>query len=130
MVMSDAISDAMSIIANASKVGKTKCVLKPASKLLGNVLKTLQKEKYIGEFEFVDNGKAGYYNVELSRHINKCGAIKPRHFVKKDDFIKYEKRYLPGQNIGTLVVTTPYGIMSQKEAMKRNVGGQLIVYVY
>ncbi len=130
MVMNDTVSSAMSVVANASKVGKAECVLKPASKLLGNVLKVLQKGGYVGEFEFVDDGKAGYYKVKLNSHINKCGAIRPRHFVKRDDFIRYEKRYLPGQNIGMLVVTTPYGVMDQKEAIKRNVGGQLIAYVY
>lgn len=130
MVMTDAISNAMSIIGNASKIGKADCKLSPASKLLGNVLKTLQKEGYVGEFELVDDGKAGYYTVKLNRHINKCGVIKPRHFVEKDGYDRYEKRYLPGQNIGALVVSTPYGVMSQKEAMKRGIGGQLIAYVY
>lgn len=130
MVLNDPISDAMSVMKNAAKVGKTKCTLKPASKLLGSLLKVMQKENYICEFEFVDDGKSGYYNVILNNNINNCGAIKPRHSVKKDDYIKFEKRYLPGQNIGLLVVSTPYGVISQKEAMKRNVGGQLIAYVY
>ena len=130
MVMNDSISSAMSIIKNASEVGKMDCVLKPASTLLSNVLKTLQKEQYIGEFELVDDGKAGYYNVTLSKHINKCGTVKPRYAVKKDEYEKYEKRYLPGQNIGMLIVSTPYGVMTQKEAIKRRVGGQLIAYVY
>ncbi|MCK4327815.1 MAG: 30S ribosomal protein S8 [Candidatus Diapherotrites archaeon] len=130
MVMNDPLANAMSVVRNASNVGKDACVLKPASKLLGSVLKALQKDGYIGEFEFVDDGKAGYYNVTLNRNINKCGVITPRHAVKKDEYTKFEKRFLPGQNIGMLIVSTPYGVMSQKEAIKRNTGGQLIAYVY
>ncbi|MFC2174940.1 30S ribosomal protein S8 [archaeon] len=130
MVMNDPLSNAMSTVRNASNVGKDDCMLKPASTLLGNVLKVLQKEGYIGEFEFVDDGKAGYYNVTLNSNINKCGTITPRHAVKKDEYTKFEKRFLPGQNIGMLIVSTPYGVISQKEAIKRNTGGQLIAYVY
>jgi len=130
MVMNDPLSDAMSRIKNASEVGKDECVLKPASKLLGNVLKVMQKSEYIGEFEFIDDGKAGYYTIKLNSNINKCGSITPRHAVKKDEYRKFEKRFLPGQNIGMLIVSTPHGVMSQKEAIKRNAGGQLIAYVY
>ncbi len=115
---------------NASDVGKSECQIQPASKLLGSVLKVLQKEGYVGEFEFIDDGKSGLYKVTLNKNINKCGTIKPRHAVKKDGYNKFEKRYLPGQNIGMLIVSTPYGVISQKDAIKRNVGGQLIAYVY
>ena len=40
------------------------------------------KEGYIGEFEYVDDDKAGKFIVELEGNINKCGVIKPRHAVK------------------------------------------------
>ena len=130
MVLNDPVSNAMSVVRNASEIGKGECMLTPASKLLGNVLKVMQKSGYVGEFEFVDDGKAGYYNVKLGRGINACSAVKPRHAVKTDEYEKFEKRFLPGQNIGILIMSTPYGVMDQKEAMKRNVGGQLVAYVY
>ena len=128
--MTDPVADALVAIKNAERVGKTSCVLKPASKMLGDVLKVMQKKGYIGQFEFVDDGRAGQYRVQLIGRINNCGAIKPNYYVKKDEYEKYEKRYLPGQNIGVLVVSTPSGLLSQEEAMKRNTGGRLIAYVY
>ena len=130
MVLNDPISNAMSVVRNASEIGKAECTLKPASKLMGNVLKVMQKGGYVGEFELVDDGKAGYYRVKLGSGINACASVKPRLAVKKGEYSKMEKRFLPGQNIGMLIMSTPYGVMDQKEAMKRNVGGQLIAYVY
>ncbi|MCD6522853.1 MAG: 30S ribosomal protein S8 [Candidatus Diapherotrites archaeon] len=126
----DPIADALSAIKNAENVGKSECIVKPASKLLGNILKVMQKEGYIGEFEFIDDGKSGKYRVKLIGKINNCGAIKPRFAVKKDEYEKYEKRYLPAQNVGFLVISTPFGVMTQKEAIKRGTGGRAIAFVY
>ena len=91
---------------------------------------TMQKENYIGEFEFIDDNKAGKFEVELEGNINQCGVIKPRHAVKKDEFEKFEKRYLPAKNFGILIVTTPEGIMTHREAKERGIGGRLLAYMY
>ena len=91
-----------------------------------------QKDIYymIGNFEYVDDNRAGKFNVELLGNINKCGVIKPRHAVKKDEFEKFEKRYLPAKNFGILIVTTPQGIMTHNEAKERGIGGRLLAYMY
>ena len=86
------------------------------------------KDNYFGEY--VDDDKAGMFTVELEGNINKCGVIKPRHAVKKDEFEKFEKRYLPSKNFGIMIVTTPEGIMTHHEAKERGIGGRLLVYVY
>ncbi len=129
-MLMDPIADAMSNIKNADRIGKTECKLKPASKLLGNVLKVMQKYEYIGEFEYIDDGKSGQYKINLLGRINDCNAIKPRLEIKKDGFEKYEKRFLPAQNFGILIVSTSKGVLSQQDAMETNVGGQLIAFVY
>ena len=109
---------------------KDSCVISPASKLIGEVLSTMQKENYIGNFEYIDDNRAGQFKVELEGNINKCGVIKPRHAVKKDEFEKFEKRYLPAKNFGILIVTTPEGIMTHYEAKERGIGGRLLAYMY
>ena len=129
-MMMDAVSNALSVIKNAEKVGKEGCVVSPASQLLGDVLKVIQKEKYIGDFEYVDNGKSGMYKIKLVGKINSCGAIKPRYSVGKDGYEKYVKRYLPAQGIGFLIISTPSGVMTQGEAMKRGTGGRAVAFVY
>ena len=130
MVMTDAVADAMSIIKNAEKVGKSECLLKKASKLLGNVLKVMQKEGYIGQFEFIDDGKSGQYKLKLVGKINNCGAIKPRLALSYKELEKYEKRYLPAQGMGFLIISTPEGIFTQKECADKKIGGRLLGYVY
>lgn len=130
MVLLDPLADALSTIKNAESIGKSSCTIKPASKLIGNVLKVMKDRGYLGEFEFVDDGKAGVYNLELVGRINKCGAIKPRYSVKVTDFEKWEKQFLPAKNFGTLILTTSNGVISQYEARENDVGGQLLAYVY
>ena len=130
MVLLDPLADALSTIKNAEAVGKDSCTIRPASKLIGNVLKVMKEKGYIGEFEFVEDGKAGIYTVELIGRINKCGAIKPRYSVGVADFEKWEKQFLPAKNFGVLILTTPEGVVSQYEARENNVGGQLLSFVY
>ncbi|AEH61068.1 ribosomal protein S8 [Methanosalsum zhilinae DSM 4017] len=130
MVLLDPLANALSTIKNAEDIGKQSCTIKPASKLIGNVLKVMKDNGYIGEFEFIEDGKAGIYEVKLIGRINKCGAIKPRYSVQSEEFEKWEKQYLPARNFGALILTTSEGVLSQIEARESNIGGQLLAYVY
>jgi small subunit ribosomal protein S8 len=126
----DPLADALTNLRNNELQVNDHCTISPASKLIGQVLSTMQKENYIDEFEYIDDNKAGKFEVELDGNINQCGVIKPRHAVKKDEFEKFEKRYLPAKNFGILIVTTPEGIMTHKEAKERGIGGRLLAYMY
>ncbi|WNY25573.1 30S ribosomal protein S8 [Methanolapillus millepedarum] len=130
MVLFDPLADALSVIKNAENVGKTTCVIRPASKIIGNVLNVMKEGGYIESFEFVEDGKAGVYEVKLAGSINDCGAIKPRYSIGIDGFEKWEKEYLPAKNFGVLVLTTSLGVLSHNEAREKNVGGKLLAYVY
>ncbi len=125
----DTIADMFSIIKNAEAIGKTVCVT-PASNLIKNMLLIMQKEKYIGEFEHIDDGKSGQFSIKLLGRINKCGAIKPRFSVGHADFIAWEKRFLPAAELGVLLVSTSQGVISHKEAKKKSIGGKLLGYIY
>jgi len=130
MTRLDLLADAMSTLTNASRVGKRETVINAASKLVGKVLKILEEEGYIKEFEYIDDGRAGKYRVVLSGRINKAGVIKPRFSVKKDEFLYWEKIYLPAENVGVIVVSTNHGIMTHREAKRRGLGGILLAYCY
>jgi small subunit ribosomal protein S8 len=130
MTLMDPLADALTNMRNNEIQGNNRCSISPASKMIGQVLRTMQKEGYIGEFEYVDDGKAGQFTVELEGNLNKCGVIKPRHAVKNDEFEKFEKRYLPSKNFGIIILTTPEGIMTHQEAKEKGIGGRLLVYVY
>ena len=109
---------------------KRDCLVYPTSKLGVEVLKTLQKDGYIGEFEHVEDKRGGKFEIKLLAKITKCGAISPRFKVKKDEYLEWEKQYLPSFNRGMLIVTTNQGVMSHHEASNKGLGGFLIGYVY
>ncbi len=130
MTMNDVLSNALASIMNSEAVGKSECLIIPASKLVANVLRVLLKAGYIGNFEYIDDGRQGKIRVQLLGRINKIGAIKPRRPVKVKEYEEAEKQYLPSYNIGMLIVSTSQGVMSHHEAKQRNLGGILLAYVY
>jgi small subunit ribosomal protein S8 len=130
MVLLDPLANALSTIKNAESTGKSECIIKPVSKLISSVLRVMQQASYVGDFEFIEDGKAGLFKIELLGNINKCGAIKPRFSIAKMEFEKWEQRYLPASDVGLLILTTSQGIMSHVEAKGRGIGGKLLAYVY
>lgn len=126
----DPLANALSTMMNNETRNKGECILHPASQLIGRVLRVLQQNGYVGEFEFIDDGRSGKFKVQLLGRINKCGVVKPRYSVKAGQFEFWEKRYLPSRNIGMLVLTTPKGVLSHREASEKNTGGSLLAYVY
>ncbi len=129
-MQNDPLSDALSRINNAAMAGRREVRIKPASKLIGRVLKIMQDHSYIEEFEYIEDGRGGLFKVHLGATINRCGAIKPRFSVKRDDLEKFESRYLPAQDFGILIITTNKGVMTHSDAKKMGVGGKLLAYVY
>jgi small subunit ribosomal protein S8 len=126
----DTLANGLITIMNNELRNKRECVISPASKLLGRVLRIMQLNGYIGEFEFVDDGRSGKFKVQLLGRINKCGAIKPRFAVRVDEFEEWEKKFLPSRDVGILIISTPKGVLSHKEAKEKRLGGRLTAFVY
>ena len=126
----DPLNDALTKIFNAEQAGKYNVDLAPASKLRGSVLEIMQTSGYVGEIEKNDDGRGGKYIVQLRGAINQCGVVKPRHSVRRQEFDKWEGRYLPAQDFGLLILTTNSGVMHHKEAKENRIGGKLLAYVY
>ncbi len=130
MTLLDPLANALASIYNSEVVGKSEVVVAPASSLLERVLRVMQNSGYIGEFERIDDGRAGRFRIQLMGRTNKCGAIRPRYPVKHNGFEKYEKRFLPAYNYGIIIVSTPQGVMTHEDAKSRGIGGRLLAYVY
>ena len=126
----DPINDALVKIFNAEQGGRYQVEVQPASKLLGSILEIMQKSGYIGKFDINENGRGGSYSVELRGTINRCGVVKPRYSVKRQDFEMWESRFLPAQDFGLLILTTNQGVMNHYEAKDSRIGGRLLAYVY
>jgi len=130
MAGNDPFANALAGMDNAESVGHLSFTVEPASNIIGSVLEVFYDRGYVDGFEYVDDGKAGKFEVELKGAINECGAVKPRYSAGADEFEKWEKRFLPARDYGTLIVTTSHGVMSHYEAREAGIGGQVIAYVY
>ena len=124
------LANGLTAIMNNEMRNKRECTISPASKLLGRVLRVMQLNGYIGEFEFIDDGRSGKFKVQLLGRINKCGAIRPRFPVRINEIEEWEKTFLPSRDVGVLVVSSSRGVVSHKEAEEEGVGGRLLAFVY
>jgi small subunit ribosomal protein S8 len=124
------LSNLFTTIYNNESRRKKECIVVPASRFASEILRVLQKNRFIGEFEQIDDGRAGKFRIQLLAMINKCGIITPRYSVKKDQYLEWERRFLPAYNMGILLVSTSKGVMSHNEAQLQGLGGILIGFVY
>jgi len=130
MPTNNILANLFTTLFNTEDRRKDSCIVVPTSKLSIDVLNTLKKEGYIGEFVHIDDKRGGKFKIKLLAKISKCGAITPRFKVKKDEYGVWERQFLPSYDRGMLLVTTNQGVMSHKEAVDKNIGGFLIGYVY
>lgn len=124
------MSNGLTTILNNEMRNKRECIISPASKLLGKVLRVMQLNGYIGEFEFIDDGRSGKFKVQLLGRINKCGAIRPRFAVKVNEIEDWERKFLPSRDIGLLIISTSQGVLSHREAKEKGIGGRLLAFIY
>ncbi|MEM0466388.1 MAG: 30S ribosomal protein S8 [Candidatus Thermoplasmatota archaeon] len=129
-MLNDPLADALSTIKNAQMRGMSTCTIRPSSKLIGGVLTVLKEKGYLENYEYVDDGKAGAFQVKLKGNINNCGVIKPRYPIKREEMEKWESRYLPARDFGLLIMTTTEGILSHYEARQKGIGGKLLAFIY
>ncbi|MBI2108248.1 30S ribosomal protein S8 [Candidatus Woesearchaeota archaeon] len=130
MTANDILSNALSLMLNNERIGRADCLIRPVSRLIKDVLGILKQNGYVAEFTETDDGKGKYIELKLSGTINKCGVIKPRFNAKMKDFEKFERRYLPARDMGIIIISTHLGVMTHKDAKKKNLGGKLLAYCY
>ena len=126
----DTLINALNVIMMNESRHKKECVIYPASNLIGKVLRLIQSKGFIGEIEFIDDGRMGKFRVQLFGRINECKAVSPRYSVKVSSIEKYEKRFLPSRDLGMLIISTPKGVMTHHDAESENMGGRILAYVY
>jgi small subunit ribosomal protein S8 len=125
----DRLAEAINIMKTHERMGRAECVVN-STKFLKSILATLKKESYINDFEPFMDGKILKIRIKLSNRINAIGVVKPRYAVQKDTIQKYETRYIPSKDFGILVLSTPQGLMTNREAREKSIGGRLVLYVY
>lgn len=124
------VSNLFTTLYNNETRRKKECIITPSSRFASEILRVMQKYRYIGEFEQIEDYRLGKFRVQLLAKINKCGIITPRFSVKKNDYLNWERQFLPAYNMGILIVSTSKGILTHHEAEEQHIGGVLVGYVY
>ena len=123
----DIVADALNMIWNAKKANKRSAKLKIISNLLIEVLKIMKQKGAIRRYKI--NAKDKSIEVILG-NIYECKAVKPRFTCDISQIEKYRRRYLPGRDLGTLIISTNKGLLTHEEAEEEKIGGCLIAYFY
>lgn len=132
MTMTDPIADMLTRIRNANIVGHDTVEI-PASKMKKSIAEILLNEGFIQNFEVVEDNKQGIIKVEMKYGANKEKVINGIKKISKPGLKVYAKandipKVLGG--LGIAIISTSKGVVSDKEARKLGVGGEVICYVW
>lgn len=132
MQMSDVIADMLTRIRNANDA-KHATVDIPASNMKKSIADILVKEGYVKSYQVIEDGKQGVIRVTLKYTANKQKVIRGLRRVSKPGLRIYAScedmpRVMNG--LGIAIVSTSKGIMTDKQARKENVGGEVIAFVW
>ena len=131
MVMTDPIADMLTRIRNANQ-RKHATVLVPSSKIKLEILRVLKEEGYISDFVKIEDEKQGMISITL-KYVNKTSVIKGIKRISKPGLKVYAKRNeLPKvlNGLGVAIVSTSGGVMSDREARQKNLGGEVLAFVW
>ena len=131
MSLNDPISNLLTIIRNGIQV-KKQTVDVPASKLAGRILEIFKGDGYIEDFRLMQDGAQGSYKVYL-KYENKTASIIGLKRISRPGLRVYARndrvpRVLNG--LGTAVISSSKGVVSDREARKMKVGGEVLCYVW
>ena len=132
MQITDTIADMLTRIRNASSA-KHKSVDIPASNVKKAIAQILLDEGYISNFEVVEDGKQGIIRIALKYGPNKSQIITGIRRVSKPGLRIYSNvEDMPKvmKGLGVAILSTSKGIMTDKQARKANVGGEVLAFVW
>jgi len=130
-MVTDPIADLLTRIRNAL-VARHQSVQVPSSKMKIAIAKVLKEEGFIKGFEVVPEGVKRTARIDLS-YSGKEASISGLRRVSKPGLRVYvQKREIPRVygGLGIAILTTPQGVMTGQEAWRRQVGGEVLCYVW
>lgn len=132
MAMTDSIADFLTRIRNANMV-KHESVEVPASKMKRDIAEILKNEGFIRDVEYIDDDKQGIIRVFLKYGKNNERVISGLRRISKPGLRSYVKadavpKVLNG--LGIAILSTSEGVMTDKDARAKKIGGEVIAYVW
>jgi small subunit ribosomal protein S8 len=132
MSMTDPIADFLTRIRNA-QLGKFSKVDIPASNLLKEMTRIMMEEGYILNFTMIEDEKQGVIRIYLKYNEQKKAAISGLTRISRPGLRKYaDVRAIPRvlNGLGIAILSTSKGVLTDKQAKKENVGGEVLCYIW
>jgi small subunit ribosomal protein S8 len=132
MAISDPIADMLTIIRNGCRA-KHKKVEVPASRMKGEILRVLLEEKFISNYRYIEDNKQGKLRVYLRYTPDEASVISGLKRVSTPGLRRYSgSKKVPRVQggLGVAIITTSQGVMTDKEARKRGIGGEVVCHVW
>ena len=129
--MTDPSADLLTRIRNANKMHHEKVSI-PSSSLKLNILKVLKEEGFITDYVVIEDNKQNVIEVTLKYNNNEC-VIKGLRRISKPGLRKYtDVENLPKvlHGLGIAIISTSKGVMTDSEARKQKIGGEVLAYVW
>ena len=132
MVLTDPIADYLTRIRNANMVRHESLVV-PSSKMKISLSEILKREGFIRDYELIEDDKQGEIRIFLKYGMNNERVISGLKRISKPGLRTYVKadavpKVLNG--LGIAIISTSTGVMTDKEARAKNVGGEVLAYVW
>ncbi len=132
MQVTDSVADMLTRIRNAN-AAKHDTVEVPASNMKKAIAQILVDEGYIKSFTVAEDGKQGIITITLKYGPNKSPVITGLRRVSKPGLRIYTScedmpRVMKG--LGVAILSTPKGVMTDKDARKANVGGEVLAFIW
>jgi small subunit ribosomal protein S8 len=132
MSMTDPVADMLTRIRNAAKA-KKRTVDIPGSKIKEQIARILKEQDFISKYAVIPDNKQNVIRIKLRyapdqkavfsglQRVSKPGL---RIYVTKDDIVKQRRR------LGTLVISTSQGVVTEDEAIRRGIGGEAVCRIW
>lgn len=131
MPVTDPISDFLLRIRNASKAKKFRVEI-PASKMKQGLAEILKKENYINDYSIVEDNKQNVIKIQLKYRDGVCAITGLKRISKPGLRVYKPSEQLPRvyNGLGTAVISTSKGLMTDKEARSQSIGGEIVCYIW
>ena len=132
MATTDPIADMLTRIRNANHAKHAQCDI-PASKVKEQIAKVLKSEGFVKDYQVLNTGVQGVIRITLKYTNDREDVIGGLKRVSRPGLRKYcGVSGIPTifGGMGTVIMSTPQGIMTGRKAKKQNVGGEVLAYVW
>lgn len=132
MTMTDPIADMLTRVRNANSAFHDSVTM-PHSKLKAHIAQILKEQGYIASYDVADGEKGQVLNVELKYGPNRERSIAGVRRISKPGLRVYARstglpRVLGG--LGIAIISTSSGLLTDRQATQRGVGGEVLAYVW